>query len=46
MDRQLFDILNKLPITYGRVGGPSWAVMIAVSAYVREGPEYETFGDE
>lgn len=38
--------INKLPITYGRLGGPSWAVNIAVSAYVEESPEYASFEDE
>lgn len=39
--------INELPITYGRLGGPSWAVNIAVSAaYVEESPEYEKFDDE
>jgi hypothetical protein len=38
--------INELPITYGRLGGPSWAVNIAVSAYVEESPEYASFEDE
>lgn len=28
--------INELPITYGRLDGPSWEVKIALAAYLRE----------
>ena len=34
--------INELPITYGRLGGPSLEVKVAVLRYVEENPEGES----